>query len=47
MFVNANPGTHMSDIGVKAGYDRGDGEASLEFYNELVNARHLAATQTK
>ena len=33
--------THISDIGVLAGYNNGEGEATLEFYNELVKARRL------
>ena len=47
MFVNSQRGSHISDIGVRAGYDRGDGEASLEFYNELVQARREAANATR
>ena len=47
MFINSQRGSHISDIGVRAGYDRGDGEASLEFYNELVQARREAANATR
>ena len=39
--INKSPNTHISDIGVKAGYDNGEGDATLEFYNELVKARRL------
>ena len=47
MFVQSQRGSHISDIGVRAGYDRGDGEATLEFYNELVNARREGANETR
>ena len=39
--LNKRRNTHISDIGVLAGYDNGEGEATLEFYNELVKARQL------
>lgn len=36
--MTKHPNIHKSDLGVRCGYDNGYGDATLEFYNELVRA---------